>query len=436
MARTAMQMPGQRSLIDFGGLASALSGRAGAHGSLTRPIEGDDLTARAVAFAGLAALAGLPMLLLASMLFSAPFAVPAAIALGYLATSYALTSHHPRSAAAINMLVLTALVAWSLSCVLTGQGSARAELAAALLAPAFAAAPAMARFAILPRQDAAMRAALSNTACLDQLAPREAVLVVRRDGTLLSATRGARAALRMGDDAGGRDVGRSFGLLDRPKLSGAVARCRPDETIELTLEGAGGQGGARQTASVSVIEGGAVSIRLGSVRLDTPFAPALSENVRVGEAEAVTRAACEVGEVVAFAISRCRPTAYAQVAAVTSEIEPDMLADCEPQLCLRIVRLMIDTALPKGGQCARLHFSGRRVKTVALLQLMVTQDGDRAADPSIEGQPRALVALEEAVEMAGGTVMIDGDDEETRISVRLDAVASPETNEGKAGELR
>src|SRR5687768_4964460 len=61
------------------------------------------LTARALAGAGLTALALLPVLMLASLALQAPLAGPAAIALGYLAVAHALAVRRRRRAAALSI---------------------------------------------------------------------------------------------------------------------------------------------------------------------------------------------------------------------------------------------------------------------------------------------------------------------------------------------
>src|SRR4051812_7538660 len=77
-------------------------------------LPGEDLTIHAFGGAGFAALVFLPLLLIASVIFAAPLAVPAAIGLGYLATSRALATRYRRFAALMNISVLLALVGWLL----------------------------------------------------------------------------------------------------------------------------------------------------------------------------------------------------------------------------------------------------------------------------------------------------------------------------------
>src|SRR5687767_8629059 len=104
-----------RLLPDLAG--ARRSGRS-ARGSLPAEL----LTARALAGAGLTALALLPVLMLASLALQAPLAGPAAIALGYLAVAHAIAVRRPRRAAALSIAVLSGFVAWTLLFLLVGQG--------------------------------------------------------------------------------------------------------------------------------------------------------------------------------------------------------------------------------------------------------------------------------------------------------------------------
>ena len=430
MARTAGQMPRGPFSFDFAARVQAAVPALCASRPLgERPVRGDVLTARAIAYSGLVALFGLPILMLASLALAAPFATPAAIALGYLAASYALASRHPRSAAAINAVVLSGLVVWSLSLPLGGEEFSRAGLAAALLAPFFAAAPALARFAITPRTDAASGIALRNAACLDQLAPDEAVLVVRRDGTLLAATRAATAALQLPAGAVGSDVGRCFGLVDRPKLSDAIARCPSGETTEVTLQGENrGEGEApAYTAEILAAGAGAVSIRLRSAAVGArPLT--VAEPSRCGDPDPTsdlgTGPICDVGEAVAFAMRHAEANAGTRRAALTWDVGDGIWARCDRQICRRIVVLMLEGALPQSGPGDHLHLTARTLKGVVLLRLAVRPGpGSPHFLESAEGNI-SLAVLHQMVEAAGGTLVADRNPAEIRLSVRLDLAAT------------
>jgi hypothetical protein len=434
MARTAGQMPRGLSWFDSVADAHAAVSPLRAGGTLAMDMaEGENLTARAVAYSGLAALFGLPVLMLASMLLGAPLVAPAAIALGHLATSYALASEHRRSAAAINAIVLIGLVAWATGVLVAGGGTSRTGLAAVLLAPFFAAAPALARLAITPRMDRASSLALWNISCLDRLAPKEAVLVVRPDGALLAATRAAQVVLRLPAEATGRDVSRRFGLVDRPKLTDAIARCRPGtDPIEVTIDGEwdGRRGGEPSyTAEVSAAEAGAVSIRLAAA----PAGRSASIGKLVCGREPAKksggdgRSICEVGDAVAFALRHAEPAAAGRRVRLTSEVEDDIAARCERQICRRLLFLMIEEGLMRSNPGDALHLIARAFKSVVLLRL-VRLSGSEGEEQAEEAENDENIAvLRRLAEEVGGTVVADRRAGEMRLSVRLDLAVSSNT---------
>jgi hypothetical protein len=109
----------------------------------TRPV------VRSLRGAGLAALLGLPMLLAASLMADAPLAGPAMIASGYLAIASSAASGDDARATLMTAIILSALVAWPFLCFSGGSAElSGASLAAALVAPVFAAAPAVAHIAL------------------------------------------------------------------------------------------------------------------------------------------------------------------------------------------------------------------------------------------------------------------------------------------------
>ncbi len=121
------------------------------------PQSPDELAVRSLQGAGCAALLGLPLLLLASLMFETPVAGPALIASGYLGIAFALQSERPGRAAVMSGIVVLGLVAWLLLCLASGAiPVAGPGLMAALLTPLFASAPTLARLVIRSR---AMRAA-------------------------------------------------------------------------------------------------------------------------------------------------------------------------------------------------------------------------------------------------------------------------------------
>jgi hypothetical protein len=437
MARTAGQMPRGLASIDVGPLVHALVQPLRADGALgVEQPQGDELTTRAVACSGLVALFGLPILLLASVVLGAPLAAPAAIALGYLAMSYALASDHPRSAAVINTVVLVGLVVWSLAFLLIGEELSRGALAAALLAPIFAAAPALARLAMAPRMDRAAGIAQRNTACLDQLAPDQAVLVVRRDGTLLAATQAARTDLAIPAGPSG-DVDRCFALVDRPKLSDAVARCRPGApAVKITLHGSSDTGceARRFAAEVSGGEGETVAIRLRAVEAQGPALQAAAETVQGIVVPTAERAGpvCDVGEAAVFAVRHAQASARSKRVLLTSAVEERAIARCDRQICRRILVLMIESALTRSDPGDALQLTGRTMPGVALLRLVrVSISSDRQAAPDLDRQDD-IAALRLLVEQAGGTLMVSRSADEMQISVRLDV--EPHCDKKEDGE--
>ncbi len=421
MARTARQMPPRLSLFEFGALIPiAAQWSRGTFGGW--PICRDNLMVRALGASGLAALTGLPILMIASIMLDAPLAMPAGLALGYLATSYALASRL-RCATAINAFVLVGLVIWLMSFLLAGGELSRTGLAAALLAPAFAVAPALARIVTAPGIDAASRIALKSTACLDQLAPNETVLVVRRDGTLLAATRAAEERLRLPTTARGNDVGRSFGLVDRPKLSGAIARCGPKK-LEVTLQGENGREANELscTAEILAIAGGAVSIRLGPTEPGSVPLAALDRADGL-EPELAIRSGpnCDVGEAVAFALRCGEPAAKANQTAITFDVESGLSARCERQACRRILLLMIETSLMRSGAGDHLHLSGRKLRSVVLLRLVHRPAYGTELSAADKEENVKLTALRRIVEETGGTVVAECLTGEPHLSVRLNS---------------
>src|SRR5882724_8505272 len=109
MASTAGQISRDLFRFDFRRFVAAFAPAHGG-GAVGGLFVAEDLTARALAGAGLASLFALPLLLLSSALFGAPLAVPAAIGLGYLAVSHALAPRLHRRADLISAVVLGGLV--------------------------------------------------------------------------------------------------------------------------------------------------------------------------------------------------------------------------------------------------------------------------------------------------------------------------------------
>lgn len=423
MARTAGQMPRRLPRFKSGAFALAAVPPLGARSAFGRA--GESLGTRAIACSGLAALAVLPMLLIASMLSGVPLAVPAAIALGYLASSYALAGDHPRAAAAINGAVFAGLLAWAVSMSVAGEGVSRVAVAAALLAPFFAAAPAFARLVLAPRTDTAARAAERDAACLDRLAPNESVLVVRRDGTLLAATRAARAAFQFAEGQGG-DVNRLFDLADRPKIMEAVARSEPGAApLEVTMrhnkDGGRGCAATSYAATVASDGNGLVSIRLSAVKArGGTVVKLVRPGKRVRPAQSDASLASDLSEAVAFAMKRAGAIAEARGVLVTADVEEGIAAKCERQLGRRVAFLMMEAALTQSQPGDALHLTARALKGVALLRLV----GGSSPTPDIQAC-EIYAVLRRLVDEAGGTLVVDEVGGEVRVSIRLGLAREP-----------
>jgi hypothetical protein len=125
------------------------------------------LTARSLASVGLACLLALPLLVLASLVVRAPIAGAAVIAVGYLAMAQAIIFHRQRQAFAWTAAVLVAFVAWTFV-ILFGRHEPAAwpAIVAAILVPALASAPAIARRLLVARQSPGKMAAEERAACL------------------------------------------------------------------------------------------------------------------------------------------------------------------------------------------------------------------------------------------------------------------------------
>jgi hypothetical protein len=291
---------------------------------------------------------------------------------------------------------------------------------AALLAPFFAAAPAVAHLAIAPRGDPAARAALRNAACLDRLAPTEGVLLVRRDGSLLAATHAAKASLRLPADAVDRDIGRCFALVDRPKLADAIARCGASP-IELGLQSVPGGDCGRRGCTAEILDTGegAVSIRLRSAAMEMPisFAGAAAKHASAPDFE--DGPASDVGEVVAFAVRHAEPKLSAKQVLMTSAVEESMRMRCEERLGRRIVLLMIDSAVKQSAAGDVLHLTARAMKSVVLLRIASVGGSAEGGCRTGAEARAALAALRQAVEDAGGTLLAEDTPAELRLSVRL-----------------
>jgi hypothetical protein len=379
----------------------------------------DALTARAMAGAGLAAILGLPLLLLSSLALGAPLAIPAAIASGYLAISHALASNRPRRAALISGFVLAALVGWLILYLAQGEDSlSRTGLTAALMTPLFAAAPALARSVLGRRGDegdaasAARAAALQRVACLDELAPTEAVVIADREGAVLAATQAAKKRLRLLPDTFEQPVASAFDPAGMPDVADALRRCRMrGAPVEMVLEDAGE--GETATWVASPFEDGAVSLRLQATAMRV--AAKAADDRRRPAAEASMSRACDLGEAVAFALRRARPRAARMGIGIAVACDDALLAACDRQVGRRVAHLAIESALAASGAGGAIRVDARRLKGIVLLRVM----SERADDAVDDDDASELATLRAVVDDAGGTLIVERNAGRATLSVRL-----------------
>jgi len=376
----------------------------------------DALTARAMAGAGLAAILGLPLLLLSSLALGAPLAIPAAIASGYLAISHALASNRPRRAALISGFVLAALVGWLILYLAQGEDSlSRTGLTAALMTPLFAAAPALARSVLGRRGDdasAARAAALQRVACLDELAPTEAVVIADREGAVLAATQAAKKRLRLLPDTFEQPVASAFDPAGMPDVADALRRCRMrGAPVEMVLEDAGE--GETATWVASPFEDGAVSLRLQATAMRV--AAKAADDRRRPAAEASMSRACDLGEAVAFALRRARPRAAQMGIGIAVACDDALLAACDQQVGRRVAHLAIESALAASGAGGAIRVDARRLKGIVLLRVM----SERADDAVDDDDASELATLRAVVDDAGGTLVVERNAGRATLSVRL-----------------
>lgn len=430
--------------IDLRRFASSVPGAPRAEeGRLASRFGGDDLTRRSLASVGAAGLVALPMLLTASSLMNAPVAAPAAIALGYLAAAHSLALDERRRAAAWSLAVHCGLVLWTALYVLAATGPLSwGALAALVLAPAFAAAPALARRLLTPAPNRRTAAAFQDAACLDRHAPDEAVLFVDRRGNVLAATQaGARfLGLHSGHEelAGRVGVSRFFSLADRPLLLDAIARRQAGEPpAELKLFADAQRGGSRHVAALlGDGRNASITISLRSIEAvePSPAPPAQRADVAtIASAQATTREqpktlACDPREAITFAIARAGKRTQAKRIRLVRDSGTEVMAGCERQLCRRIVALLLDSAVDASPPEAEIQVEARGLRGAVLLRVTFADEGGWPAAVERLRDALAVTGVAELVDQAGGTILVAGAGRGAGVSVRL-ASAGP----GSAG---
>ena len=386
-----------------------------------------DQTARALTSAGLAALILLPILLLASLVLQAPIAVPAAIALGYLAMAHAVAFGRPRRAAALSAAVLTGFVAWTIFVFLTGEGPLSwSGLAAVALSPLFAAAPALARRIAQPTRDAAGQAARTESACLDRLAPSEAVIFLDNRGTVLGGTKAGFASLGLGPDAMVPDVARRFQLPDRAALIQALERCAAGAQpvhMDLQLEDEGRSVRIELTPNLP----GQLAMR---IRVTTAGESAAGQLARAPGCISVDQAvpevlSCNVGEAIAFAMRHAAPKARARGIRIACDAAADIAAAVDRRACRVMANALLDEAAARCAANSEVRIAARLTRGAVLVRIGFQPDASQGGPAE---EPRATIvhrSVAELVDQAGGTVLVEPPDPSGMLSIRLALPAVP-----------
>jgi hypothetical protein len=385
------------------------------------------LTARALASVGAAALVALPLLMLASLAASAPLAAPAIIALGYFAIADAVASRRAHREAAWSLAVFAGFIVWALLFVLAGgEPRSAAGFLALLLAPAFAAAPGLARWLLAPGGGRGRKAASEQARCLDQLAPSEAVIFVDASGRMLAATQAGLKAGGLSATGAGMDMVAGFSLPDRPSLLHALRDCRAGRgPVEVALrDGAGAASGRHVAATVAAGPHGTASLRLSAPPPpveNEPPEPAVEPALDTAHSgPAVTAGpAADVQEALSFAVTRLAPKARARGLALACEGDCEIFAACERSACRRILHLMIDTAISVSAGGGLVRVAARRLKGAVLLRVSA------AAPADIDAGAFGLAALRDMIERANGTLVVERRGDEIIASARLAAGAAP-----------
>ena len=387
----------------------------------------DDLVSRALAGAGVAALVTLPFLLLSSLVLNATLAVPAAIGLGYIAVSRSLASHRYRRAAAVNAAVLLGLVTWLMFFLIGDGPPSGASVTAALLAPLFAAAPALAR-ALLQKRDSQGRLtpsardlAVGKVASLDELAPTETTLLLDRDGSVLAATAAARNLLGLLPDAFEHSLAGLITSHDLPKLLDGIGRCRlGGQAIELSLEAI--EEGGTLDATLCACGPDMVAMKLRGPRTLEPIGKRARLALRSAVAtKRVTASAVgsDAGEAVAYAIDHVAPKAKAKGIKLSLRAEPGLAASCDQCAARRMACLLFEAGVNASVSGGEVGIVARRLRGVILLRT-TTSPQTGANNGTIFGPlARCVDELQQLAEGVGGTVMVEEQNGKTTLSLRL-----------------
>lgn len=406
----------------------ALSGRPDWRASRRNPsraAEADDILARATAAAGLASLVALPPLLLASVLLSTPFAIPAMVGVGYVPLARAIRSGDGVRGNLLGVIVIGALVTWLTVHLALGGGASVMGLAAAMLAPLTAAAPAVMQ-GILSRANTARRpssdlreGALRRLACLEELDPAAAVLMATQDGSVLAASREARRLFRLLPDAFEYDIA-SF--LEPDQCSALISemervRCGEGREIEVKTDD------RMLKTGLSRCDDGTVAMRFRATVAaeEKPTAKAPASPKARGEAPALPT--CDVAQALTFVLRHAEATAHARAVGLSFDSEASVAASCDERQARRILHSVIDAAIAECWASGHVHVCLRRVRSVVLVRVTCNRN-TLPAGSATAARPAGDAALNAMVEAAGGTLLVDRAGGEGILSVRLPGAVS------------
>jgi hypothetical protein len=328
--------------------------------------------------------------------------------------------------------VLGALFVWLGIHLAMGGGRSMAGLAAALLAPLVAAAPAVARLLLAPKAEPAnvthdlRQAALQRLGCLEELVPAEPMLVLDGRGVVLGASLAARRLLHLLPDAIECRVDGVFAADDAELLLSAMERSALGEAVEVRL--AGHNRADALKATLSRCSDDSVAVRLQACGEERSRS---QEAARQG-VQAVAEPPlpiCDIGDALGFAIDRLRGKAEARNIDLSLDLEADAAAFCDIQLGRRMLRGVIESAIDESCSDTDLRISARRQRGVVLIRAACRRDpaADIGPDTEMSGKSRREgdAALQTLAEAAGGTLVAVRDCAGVTLTLRLPAAEKP-----------
>jgi hypothetical protein len=411
----------------------------------------EDRAAKSFVSVGVAALMLLPAFMLASFIAHAPLAGPAVLALGYLAVGRAPLARVGYAASAVLIVVLVSLVLWTLIVALWAEKPlGLSGLAAAALAPAFAAAPALVnRIGALSKGPIAAGEVVT---WLDRLAPDEMVLIIDATGAVLAGTRAGLSLFNMSPAEVGASIGQNLSPSERVALleSLASAGCGSDP-VDVRLPSLTNGVGSHGITPLQILPAGPglFALRVPAERpekptdlqreneagLPAPIPPRADEH-RIRRYHCHPGECCNLREAVGFALERLRPILSQRSLTVQLGSGPALSAACDRQSARRIVITLVECALRSSDTAAPLELSVRAVKTTGLIRVAAA----RARDHNVGDRNTELQSFHEAVKQTdltsvvdacGGTLVIEAADAASVASVRLGLAA-----EGRQPDLR